>query len=442
MVAYTVIYNQSRRVFAIAMNIFQVADALVRQRFYLALSRPLQQRMTAKSLEKTVREAYHNVPYYRDAFDNAGVNIAEFTARQLKRLPLLDKQTVQRNFPERMVARDADLDKAIHHHTSGSTGRPLTVVQTAKTYTYCIAQFLRVFTMVGYKPWYRISAVTYSDFELPKYSLGPFFRINFVRSYEDVKIQVEQLMEQKPDLLMTFPSCAMKIARYIQQHPQKRLSLSMVSVNSELCTAEDKAFIAKYLECPVYDEYSTYETSVIACQCRAGNYHIFSDNVLVEIVNEDGSDAAPGKVGEVVLTTLRNPLMPFIRYRIGDLAYFKTGTCECGSRLPMLGGIEGRLADQFTMPDGQKLLPSLVVRPVNNFLVKHPGAVLAYKVRQVSHTRIEIFFIPGENYDASANALLITDIGRYMHPEVEVHVEVVDELPNQGVKFKLVESLV
>ena len=46
-----------------------------------------------------------------------------------------------------------------------------------------------------------------------------------------------------------------------------------------------------------------------------------------------------------MITDLNNYCMPFIRYRIGDLAEAMDATdaCACGRGLPRIGNIEGRV---------------------------------------------------------------------------------------------------
>ena len=51
----------------------------------------------------------------------------------------------------------------------------------------------------------------------------------------------------------------------------------------------------------------------------ARGHHVVAEGYIVEILR-DGEPARPGEIGEVVITDLNNYCMPFIRYRIGDLA--------------------------------------------------------------------------------------------------------------------------
>jgi phenylacetate-coenzyme A ligase PaaK-like adenylate-forming protein len=52
--------------------------------------------------------------------------------------------------------------------------------------------------------------------------------------------------------------------------------------------------------------------------------------------------------------------MPFIRYRIGDLAT-RAPSCACGTPFTALGAVQGRMIDYFPLPDGRLLHPYEIV---------------------------------------------------------------------------------
>jgi phenylacetate-CoA ligase len=97
----------------------------------------------------------------------------------------------------------------------------------------------------------------------------------------------------------------------------------------------------------------------IALQCpRHEHYHVQSESVLVEVLDEDGEPVRPGEIGRVVLTSLHNFAMPLIRYAIGD--YAEAGApCPCGRGLPVLKRILGRSRNRVSMPDGRRAWPDV-----------------------------------------------------------------------------------
>jgi phenylacetate-CoA ligase len=78
--------------------------------------------------------------------------------------------------------------------------------------------------------------------------------------------------------------------------------------------------------------------------------------VILELLNADGSNCAPGETGRVVITPLHNFAMPLIRYEIGD--YAEAGEpCDCGRGLPVIRRIAGRVRNMLQLPGGGLRFP-------------------------------------------------------------------------------------
>ena len=108
---------------------------------------------------------------------------------------------------------------------------------------------------------------------------------------------------------------------------------------------------------PVVDTYSSQELGNIALQCpEHEHYHVQSESVLVEVLDERGKPCAPGETGRLVLTSLHNFALPLVRYEIGD--YAEAGpACRCGRGLPTLARVLGRKRNMLTLPDGARRWP-------------------------------------------------------------------------------------
>ena len=91
----------------------------------------------------------------------------------------------------------------------------------------------------------------------------------------------------------------------------------------------------------IHDRYTAAETGYLAIQCPDTTaYHVPSEAVIVEVLNDEGRPCGDGEIGRVVATPLFNLAGPLIRYEIGDFA--EAGTCECGRALPTLKRIASR----------------------------------------------------------------------------------------------------
>lgn len=104
--------------------------------------------------------------------------------------------------------------------------------------------------------------------------------------------------------------------------------------------------LASVWNCTVLDHYGLTEVGyggAVECPAHDG-YHLKALDMIVEIVDFCGDEPLPhGEAGEVVITTLEREAMPLVRYRTGDVASLLAGPCACGSPLPRLGPVRGRL---------------------------------------------------------------------------------------------------
>jgi phenylacetate-CoA ligase len=402
----------------------------------------LHRRLNEKRLIKSIHHAYHNIPFYRQKYDNAGIDINSIRkADDLKKLPYVTKDDIRNNFPEGIVARGTNIKDCHYSATTGSTGRSLPFIFTKKTFAFYIATGVRMYTMIGYRPWHRVTYIKYTKLDYP--SFGPFFRTTHIKSTLPVEEQVSQLRASRPDLIIGYASLVYEIAKRVNADDLKHIKPKFIGINSELSTQDQRDFISSVFKCPVYDEYSTEETWMVASQCRHHNYHIFTDNVWVEFVDSSGAEAAPGEMGEIVLTTTRSPAMPFIRYRIGDLGRCSSSSCPCGLGFPVLESFEGRADDCFILPSGRYVSSLKLLNTFTMYIKKYLHLLEEFKVSQVRKDLIVIKIVKGREYNLDHIGELLTDIRKILNEPVTIEIELVESIDNSsGIKRKAIESFV
>ena len=90
--------------------------------------------------------------------------------------------------------------------------------------------------------------------------------------------------------------------------------------SSQVLPDQSRRMIEETFGCGVFDKYGSREFSGIAYECDFhSGHHVMDESYIVEIL-KNGEPARPGEIGEVVITDLNNFCLPYIRYRIGDLA--------------------------------------------------------------------------------------------------------------------------
>ncbi len=105
----------------------------------------------------------------------------------------------------------------------------------------------------------------------------------------------------------------------------------------------------------VFMSYGSREFMMIGMECPAhGGYHVNSDTLFVEVVDDAGQPVAPGETGRIVVTDLRNDANPFVRYEIGDLGARAPGPCPCGLPFPLLQRVAGRVQEVLLAADGSR----------------------------------------------------------------------------------------
>ena len=154
------------------------------------------------------------------------------------------------------------------------------------------------------------------------------------------------------------------------------------------------------------DIYGAMELQQIAWQCWARDlYHLNHETVYAEVVDDDGRPVPPGTLGHLVLTTLTNPLLPVIRYRIGDSAVFADRPCRCGEALPALERVEGRTFDWLVDDKGQRVAPQRLWLAT---VIDHRQAGIArYRVQQDADRRVTVEIVPRTGFDPAFGQRLL-----------------------------------
>jgi len=178
--------------------------------------------------------------------------------------------------------------------------------------------------------------------------------------------------------------------------------------------------------CRVFDKYGSREFSGIAYECEAHNgHHVAAENYVVELLR-DGRDALPGETGEVVITDLNNFSMPFIRYRIGDLAVAidQSAPCPCGRGALRIGAIEGRVQSIIVGMD-RRLIPGTFFAHV---LKDFDKTVRRYQVVQERYGAIDLRIVKGSRFSERTVDTALTLLRRHLGRNMHINVSYVDEI--------------
>ena len=173
-----------------------------------------------------------------------------------------------------------------------------------------------------------------------------------------------------------------------------------------------------------YCSYSSEETGRIALQCEPrGLYHINTEQVLVEIIDDNNNPCPRGTPGRVVLTALYSTAQPLIRYEIGDLAEFG-GPCHCGRTLPTLSRILGRQYPIFIRPDGETFWVQF-----SHELIARNLQCKSYQIAQTGPLDFELRYVP-HNAGSSRNLEFVRGIiQKNLGFEASLRIRSLDKIP-------------
>jgi phenylacetate-CoA ligase len=327
-----------------------------------------------RQLTALLRHARATVPFYQKRLADAGVGGEEaLTPEGWLRIPLLTRQDIRQHQPDLTSTRLPFGHGPVHRNkTSGSTGQPLEVLSTAvdtllwegltirNDLWHQLDLSGRLVTIRSGR--YEQDPLAVSDF--PSWwlsSAGPVKTGPMTVFYHLMPIpqQVELLASRNPHYILMYPSNARALCRYARRRPVRLPELRAVITYGEPLPPDVRAACRETWDAPVQDIYSCEELGYIAMQCpRQEHYHVQSETVLVEVLDEQGRPCTPGRIGMVVLTPLHTFAMPLIRYAIGDHA--EVGApCPCGRGLPVLKRIPGRTRNQVIHPEGRRTWPDI-----------------------------------------------------------------------------------
>jgi len=317
-------------------------------------------------LAAVCRHAGAHVPHYRELFARCrfepGRLIHEPEA--LAALPPLDRDTLIEVGPRLL---DERLDRGALHprRTGGSTGRSARIYYSQEALDWTAAANLWVRERAGKAPFRaEVHLSTALEIDVPwrdrvreRVKCAALNRTNLpIASWDAHTLDAlhRDLARARPCLVQSHPSTMHRLARHVWEGGGLAAPLfAIFESTGETLDPDARKTIEDVLGCTVVDRYGSAEFGVVACERPGGRPGMA---ILDGLVAAETLPAADGRE-ELVLTGLRNPAMPLIRYRTGDLAKL---ACEPEEAAGRIVAIHGRIHD--AVPIGGQCVPSHVIQ--------------------------------------------------------------------------------
>ncbi len=385
------------------------------------------------------------VPYYRDLFAREGFDPDRVDALEsLQGLPFLTKSIIRANVEQLKAEGHGPLSR---YNTGGSSGEPLIFYIGKSRKSHDVAAKWRATRWWGVDIGDPELVVWGSPVELGAQDRIRQLRDTLMRSHllpafemspANLDRFVDTIRRIGPAMLFGYPSSLSLIAQHACKKgiAMDKLGIKVAFVTSEKLYDEQRRTIAETYGCPVANGYGARDAGFIAHECPSGSLHISAEDIIVETVRPDGSPAARGEAGEIVVTHMSTSDFPFVRYRTGDVGVLSDESCACGRGLPVLAEVQGRATDFVVAQDGTIMHGLALIYTVRDL----PG-VERFKIVQHSRELTEVLLVTNAQFDPASELRIVHDFKTRLGQAVEVRVSRVTEiLPEKSGKFRYVVS--
>ena len=341
-------------------------------------------------LDGLLRHAVEKVPYYR----------SRVTKAELSAFPVLRKEDVHAHFEELMEPSLLAETKAperrkgygwVEVKTGGSTGKPTVVIHDKDFRDWGRAGRLYSQHLCGFPIgtpffmlWGSMRDINEAKDSTTKRILNTLLQVHplnaFLMDETRMTAYAREINDSSVGHLMAYVDAAYQLARFVEKSGLPMRPLTSIMACAGTVTDEARTVLGRVFGARVHNKYGSRECADMACECAAGGFHIYHTGVHLEIVDERGQPVPPGTTGRILVTLLHNRRFPLIRYEIGDIGALSTKPCPCGSPLPLLERVEGRISEVITSATGAYVIPSYIVHLVG--VVHNPGAVTRFQFTQ------------------------------------------------------------
>ncbi len=285
-------------------------------------------------------------------------------AGEFSQFPLITKAELRRDFPNNFLGPEGDLDALLAkgvelEHTSGSSEERTAVLfpqgwwnrqeASALRLNPYVASVLDAYPdarrativppvcngLVCFNNWTSKSARTVGSTLFVNQA-----RIPFLNTDAEMARMADEVIEWAPQFLDLDPVHGMWLALYCERHGIKFPSVKFILCSYEFVSVVHRRIIERVFDVPVYNFYGSTETGHLLMEDEQGKMKAIPENIHYEVINPDERG-----IGDMVITTLTNDLMPLVRYRIGDLAQSLNGQYL----------VHGRARDALLRPDGKRV---------------------------------------------------------------------------------------
>lgn len=351
-------------------------------------------------LEATLAWALDTMPAYDSfrALARSGCAPREILAE----LPVTDKLDLKRN-PERYLSRAMPEGARLEMFTGGSTRNPMRFFvqkHVTRPKEYAFIQDFRARVGVGADDLVlALRGRTVPSAARPGGSIWMVEPIKrqLILSSDHLERRfmpayAEALALHRPAFIEAFPSALYPLARWLAAHPLPEFTRNVrgVMLYSENVYGFQLEKFREVFGCPIVSHYGHSERVLMAATTPEDDRYFFWPQYgHFELLDADNRPITqPGKLGFIVGTSFDNQVMPFVRYRTGDMGVLSASGHPALPGFPACERIIGRL-QEFVVCRDQRLV-SITTLGVAHFPELALVETIQYEQSRPGHVTLKV----------------------------------------------------
>jgi phenylacetate-CoA ligase len=400
-----------------------------------------------RKLKRLLTFAFEKNTFYREKFNEFGVRpdeVKDFS--DLPKIPLTNKRDIINDL-NNFISDGYAIKDLTRDMTSGSTGMNMTFYIDRNSLDYRKAAALRSMRWYNSADGDRKMTIWGSPIGASKkekiilamrdFLLRDYFISAYAMNDKTMCEVIRKIKRLKPKVIVGYVSALKILAEFMEKHRVSDIQVNTIIPAAETLFDYQRDLFERVFHGEVFNRYGSHEFHGIAHECSFHNgMHINAENLYLEVL-DDGRPAPPGQIGEIVITNLDNFGMPFIRYRIEDLGALMQERCGCGRGLPLVDGVEGRVYDVISCPNGSVQTGTFFCK-----LTRSVPGITEFQVIQESSNKIRFKLVTDENFHPTSLNSLRATIKKFCGETMESDFDLVATIePLKSGKRRYIVSL-
>lgn len=306
------------------------------------------------NLLKILKFAQENCLYYKKAWKGITID----TISDFKKLPFCDHSMLQGKKSKNFLAVSPEKVQQIYC-SGGTSGNPKVFYFSQKDWINTIAYRARCGQCRGIRSEDIVGIVLpYGIWTAGQSSQAAHERLHSLVIpagifWKGMQNTFDILKKLSATVMITTPSIALIMAKKLESegYDVSDNNLRLIGTTGEDVLPGLRKEIEDRWGAQVSAMYAATE-AVFGVECKYHDgYHIWADDLLIEVVDNQGAPVKEGQKGTLVITKLFGEAIPLIRYKLEDIVSFSWKKCKCGLEYPRIW-FEGRGENNFVLASG------------------------------------------------------------------------------------------